>query len=60
MIRKHVFKWPVILAGFAHEDAPRFLYDLRLDDSRSIPEVCEASLTPNLNLHSFSIALGAE
>jgi hypothetical protein len=60
MIRKHVFKRAVFLTSFAHEDAPYFLYDLRLDDSRPIPEVRDASLTPNETVDSFSIALGAE
>jgi hypothetical protein len=60
MIRKHVFKWTVLLAAFAHKDAPCFLHDLRLDDSRPIPEVCDARLTPNHTVDSFSIALGAE
>jgi hypothetical protein len=60
MIRKHVFKRSMLLAGFAHDDAPSFLYNLCLDNSRSISEVRDAALTPNHTVGSFSIALGTE
>lgn len=60
MIREHVFKRAMFLAGFAHEDAACFLHDLRLDNPRPVPEVCDARLTPNHTVDSFSIALGAE
>jgi hypothetical protein len=39
MIRKNVFKRTMLLAGFAHENAPCFLQDLGLDDSGVIPEI---------------------
>src|SRR5208337_5043238 len=60
MIREHVFERAMFLASFAHEDAPSFLHDLRLDDSRPIPEVCDTCLTRDNTADSFSIALGAE
>ena len=60
MIRDHVFKRAMFLARFAHEDAPSFLHDLRLDDSRLVPEVGDAALAPSHTVHCFSIALGAE
>jgi hypothetical protein len=46
MIRKHVFKRAMLLAGFAYEDPPSFFDNFRLDNSRSITKVCNAALTP--------------
>ena len=60
MIRKHVFKRTMLLAGLAHEDAPCFLQDLRLDDSRAIPEIGETRVTADHGLDCLTIAFGAE
>src|SRR5580692_9678071 len=51
MIRKHILKRAMLLAGLAHENASCFLYDLRLDDSRPIPEIGETRLTSGHSLH---------
>src|SRR5260370_33915571 len=60
MIRKHVFKRPMLLAGLAHENAICLLHNLRLDDSRPVPEVHHAGLTPNHGFLCFSIAARTE
>jgi hypothetical protein len=39
MIRKDIFKRTMLLAGLAHENASRFLQDLGVDDSGTIPEI---------------------
>jgi hypothetical protein len=54
MIRKHVFKRAVLLAGLAHENAPCFLHDLRLDDSGPIPEVGNRLASPLITLSTAS------
>jgi hypothetical protein len=51
MIRKHILKGAMLLAGLAHENASCFLDDLRLDDSRPLPEIGETRLTSGHSLH---------
>src|SRR5579863_759608 len=60
MIRKYVFKRTVFLASLAHENAPCFLHDLRLDDSRAIPEIGETRLTSGHSLHCLTVAVRAK
>src|SRR6266852_1232391 len=60
MIRKHVFKRPMLLAGLAHENATCLLHDLRLDDSRPVREVRQTGLTLNHGFLCFSIAARTE
>src|SRR5580693_6739909 len=60
MIRKHVFKRAMLLAGLADENTPCFLHDLRLDDSRAIPEIGKTRLTSGHSLHCLTIAVRAK
>src|SRR5580693_5893952 len=60
MIRKHVFKRAMLVAYLAHQNAPCFLHDLRLDDSRPIPKIGETRLTSGHSLHCLTIAVRAK
>src|SRR3984957_7592569 len=60
MIRKQVFKRTMLLAGLAHQNAPCFLHDLRLDDSRPIPKIGETRLPSGHGLRCLTIAVRAK
>ena len=60
MVRKHVFKRTMLPAGLAHEDAPCFLENLRIDDSRAISEIGETRVSAYRGLDCLTIAFGAE
>jgi hypothetical protein len=60
MVRKHVFKRAMLLARLAHEDAPGFLENFRLDDSWPIPKIGETRVSPYGGFRCVTVTFGTE
>jgi len=60
MVREHVFKRTVLLAGLSHEDAPGFLDNLCRDNSRPFPEIVRTRVASCHGIHRLTIAFGTE
>jgi hypothetical protein len=60
VIGKHIFKWAVLCARLAHQDAPGFLYYLGFNHSGPVPELSDTGLASDYRICRFNVALPTE
>jgi hypothetical protein len=57
---KHIFKWAMLFAGLAHQNASRFFQYLGLNNSGPVPKIRYSSFAFDDSLRRFSITLRAQ
>jgi len=57
---QYVFKRAMLSGGFAHKDAPAFLKNLGVNNSRAVSKIGDITLASNHCVRRFTIAIRAQ
>ena len=60
VIGKHIFKWAVLCARLAHQNAPGFLHYLGFNHSGPVPELSDTGLASDDRVCRLNVALRAQ